>query len=162
MVAAATDHRRPARASHRFMRAFARLLAAAGLAVNAYVHAHLAPTFDGVVASVSQGDLFRLEAALGALAALLVLVWRRLPADLFAFVVAAGGLALLLIYRYVDVGELGPFPDMYDPSWSGEKLVALVSQAVAVLATAVLMLTMQRRRRRGARDRSMESGGLTE
>ncbi|WP_246531004.1 hypothetical protein [Streptomyces bathyalis] len=160
-MAAATDHRRPARASHRFLRALARVLAAAGLAVNAYVHAHLAPTFDGVVASVSQGDLFRLEAALGALAALLVLVWRRLPADLFAFVVAAGGLALLLIYRYVDVGEFGPFPGMYDPSWSVDKSVALVSQAVAVIATALLMLTTKRRRRPGARDRAMDSGGFT-
>lgn len=144
----ATDHRRPARGSHRFLRGAARVLAAAGLAVNAYVHAHLAPTYDGVAASVSQGDLFRLEAALGALAALLVLVWRRLPADLFAFVVAAGGLALLVIYRYVDVGQLGPFPDMYEPLWNGDKTVALVSQAVTVVATVLLMLTARRRRPR--------------
>jgi hypothetical protein len=125
------------------------VLAAAGLVVNAYVHAGLAPTYDGVVASVSQGDLFRLQAALGALAALLVLVWRRVPADLFAFVVAGGGLALLLLYRYVDVGELGPFPDMYETAWFGDKTVALVSQAVALVATALLLLTASRRRRPG-------------
>ncbi|WP_055485269.1 hypothetical protein [Streptomyces sp. WMMB 322] len=156
----ATDHRRPPRASHRFLRALARVLAAAGLALNAYVHADLAPAYDAVVAAVSQGDLFRLEAALGALAALLLLAWRRLPADFFAFAVAAGGLALLLIYRYADVGELGPFPDMYEPSWSRDKLVALVSQAVAVVATAVLMVTTPRRRRRGGPAGSAESGGF--
>lgn len=160
-MAAVTDHRRPARAAHRFLRAVARLVAAAGLAVNAYVHAHLAPAFDGVVASVSQGDLFRLEAALGALAALLVLVWRRLPADLFAFLVAGGGLALLLIYNYVDVGELGPFPDMYDPSWSGDKWVALVSQAVAFIAAALLTLTEPRRRRPRERQLPTDMGGFT-
>lgn len=159
-MAVATDHRRPPRASHRFVRAVARVLAAAGLGVNAYVHAGRAPTYDAVVASVSQGDLFRLEAALGALAALLVLAWRRLPADLFAFVVAAGGLALLLVYRYADVGELGPFPDMYEPTWSRDKLVALVSQAVAVIATVVLLVTTRRRRGRGEPGRSTGPGEL--
>ncbi|WP_314175345.1 hypothetical protein [Streptomyces winkii] len=147
---AATDHRRPARPSHRFSRLAARLVAAAGLAVNASVHAGLAPTYDGVAASVSQGDLFRLEAALGALAALLVLVWRRLPADVFAFVVAGGGLALLLIYRYADVGQLGPFPDMYEPLWNNDKRVAVISQAFTVVAAALLILTAPRRRRRRA------------
>jgi peptidoglycan/LPS O-acetylase OafA/YrhL len=145
-VAAVTDRRRPARASHRLLRGSARVLAAAGLAVNAYVHADLASGYDQVAASVSQGDLFRLEAALGALAALLVLVWRRLPADLFAFVVAAGGLALLLVYLYVDVGEFGPFPDMYEPEWYAEKTLAAVAQAVAVVAAVLLVLTTRRRR----------------
>ncbi|MCH6160369.1 hypothetical protein [Streptomyces marispadix] len=159
-MAAVTDHRRPARASHRLMRAIARVLAAAGLAVNAYVHADLASGYDQVAASVSQGDLFRLEAALGALAALLVLVWRRVPADLFAFVVAAGGLALLLVYLYVDVGELGPFPDMYEPQWYSEKTVAVVAQAVAVVSTVLLILTTRRRRRRGGEPFS-ETGGFT-
>lgn len=141
-----TDRRRPARRSHRFVRAAARVLAAAGLALNAYMHAHLAPTYDGVAASVGQGGLFRLEAALAALAAVLVLAWRRLPGDLFAFVVAGGGLALLLIYRYADIGQLGPFPDMYEPVWNNDKTTVLVSQAVTVISTALLMLTARRRR----------------
>lgn len=159
-MAAVTDHRRPARSSHRLLRTAARVLAAAGLAVNAYVHAGLAPTYDGVAASVTQGDLFRLQAALGALAALLVLVWRRVPADLFAFVVAGGGLALLLIYRYVEVGELGPFPDMYEPLWNGDKVLACVAQAVAVAATALLMSTAPRGRRRGEQAPVGETPGL--
>jgi hypothetical protein len=126
------------------VRGAARVLAAAGLAVDAYVHAHLADRYDAVSASISQGTLFRVEAALAALAALLVLVWRRLPGDLFAALVAAGGLALLLVYRYVDVGELGPVPDMYEPVWYGEKEVTVLAQAVAVLATLYLLLVRPR------------------
>jgi hypothetical protein len=133
-------------------RAVARVLAAAGLAVDAYVHADLAPRYDGIVASISQGDLFRIEAGLASLAALLVLVWRRLPADAFAFLVAAGGLALVLIYRYVDVGELGPVPDMYEPLWNNDKTLSAVSQGVAAVATGLLMLTSPGR---GARRRAL-------
>ncbi|MFI0897522.1 hypothetical protein [Streptomyces sp. NPDC020983] len=130
----------------------ARVLAAAGLAVDAYVHADLAPQYDVVKATVSQGDLFRIEAALSALAALLVLVWRRLPADLFGWLLAAGGFALIVIYRYVDVGKLGPVPDMYEPVWFTEKWVAAVAQLVTVAAGLVLipldLLAMRARRHR--------------
>lgn len=132
----------------------ARLLAAAGLAVDAYVHADLAPQYDAVVATFSQGGLFRFEAALAALAALLVLVWRRFLADLFGWLVAAGGFALLYIYRYVNVGKLGPIPNMYEPVWFTEKWVAAVAQLVAVAATTFLMaerLYERRRRRRTLR-----------
>jgi hypothetical protein len=118
----------------------ARLLAAAGLAVDAYVHADLAPQYDLVDAAVSQGDLFRVEAAVSALAALLVLAWRRLPADVFGWLVAAGGFALIMIYRYVDVGAFWPVPNMYEPVWFTEKWVAAIAQLVAVAATSALIV----------------------
>jgi hypothetical protein len=82
----------------------ARLTTAAALAMDAYIHAKLADHYDAVTANVSQGDLFRTEAALASLVALLVLVWRNPLADAFAWLVAAGGLAALLLYRYVDIG----------------------------------------------------------
>jgi hypothetical protein len=130
-----------------------RVLAAAGLAVDAYVHADLAQQYDAVKATVSQGDLFRAEAALSALAAVLVLVWRRFPGDAFGWLVAAGGFALLVVYRYVDVGKLGPLPDMYEPVWYTEKRVVAVAQLVTVAATTVLMAVdlLHRRRRRHLR-----------
>lgn len=132
----------------------ARLLAAAGLAVDAYVHADLAGQYDPVKATISQGDLFRIEAALSALAALLVLAWRRLPADVFGWLVAAGGFALIMIYRYVDVGKFGPIPDMYEPVWFTEKWVAAIAQLVTVAAAGVLIvwdLWGRRHRRRALR-----------
>lgn len=133
----------------------ARLLAAAGLAVDAYVHADLAPQYDLVDAAVSQGDLFRVEAALSALAALLVLAWRRLPADVFGWLVAAGGFALIMIYRYVDVGAFWPVPNMYEPVWFTEKWVAAIAQLVAVAAASALIAFdvwgARRRRHRSVR-----------
>ncbi|CAM5237835.1 hypothetical protein STENM327S_04073 [Streptomyces tendae] len=60
-------------------RGTAPVLAAAGLAVDAYLHAHLADRYDAITSMLSQGTLFRVEAALAALAALLVLLWRRPP-----------------------------------------------------------------------------------
>ncbi|MFI0990800.1 hypothetical protein [Streptomyces exfoliatus] len=123
-----------------------RVLAAAGLAVDAYLHAHLAERYDAVSATISQGTLFRIEAALAALAALLVLVWRSALADVFAWTVAAGGLAALLLYRYVDVGELGPLPNMYEPAWFTDKNIVVAAQVVALITTTLLLLTRRRRR----------------
>ncbi|MFD0025884.1 hypothetical protein [Streptomyces sp. NPDC058382] len=135
----------------RFVRGVARVLAAAGLAVTAYLHAHLAGRYDGVMADISQGTLFRIEAGMAALAALLVLVWRRWPADLFAWAVATGGVALLLIYRYADIGAWGPFPGMYEPSWYLDKRITVVAQAVAMVATVYLLLFRPLPRTRGGR-----------
>jgi hypothetical protein len=139
----------------RFLRGTARVLAAAGLAADAYVHAHLAERYDVVTtASLSQGTLFRVEAGLAALAALLVLVLHRALTDLFAWLVAAGGLALLLIYRYVDVGALGPVPNMYEPAWFSDKWLTVAGQGLAVLAITVLLLARPRGvRRRGRHSR---------
>lgn len=147
-VPATTDAPAHGSTSGRLLRGTARVLAAAGLAVDAYVHAHLAEQYDAVTADISQGTLFRIEAGMAALAALLVLVWRRWPADLFAWSVATGGLALLLIYRYADIGAWGPFPNMYEPVWFTEKRVSVVAQAVAMVATVYLLLFRPRRRAR--------------
>jgi plastocyanin len=123
-----------------------RLLVAAGLAVDAYVHADLAPAYDGIRASVSQGELFRIEAGLAAGAALLVLAVGRRAWFGVAVAVAAGGLGALLLYRYVDVGQLGPLPNMYEPSWFPEKTAAAVAEAAAaVLAAAGLFWGMRHR-----------------
>jgi plastocyanin len=130
-----------------------RLLVAAGLAVDAYVHADLAPVYDGIRASISQGDLFRIEAGVAAAAALIVLVAGRRAGFGLAFAVSASALGALLLYRYVDVGRLGPLPNMYEPSWFGEKTVAAVAEAAAVVLSAGALLWQVRHRQaaRGGR-----------
>jgi len=65
-----------------------RSLVVAGLAVDAYVHLHLAGAYDGNTAAISQGVLFRVEAAAAVAAALLVLLTRGRPGLLVAFLVA--------------------------------------------------------------------------
>src|SRR5581483_9364596 len=95
-----------------------RLLTAAGLALDAYVHADLAPTYDFSGKGISQGQLFRIEAAAAALAALLLIAFgtRRLVWA-YALLVATAGVGAVLLYRYVDVGALGPLRNMYEPVW---------------------------------------------
>lgn len=110
---------------------------AAGLGVDAYVHWHLAPGFDGVRGTaspqISQGQLFRVETALALIAMVLVLVTRRRLAAAVALLIAAGGLGAVLLFAYVDVGGWGPLPNMYDPFWYPEKTISAVAEAVAAL-----------------------------
>ena len=124
-----------------------RSLVVAGLAVDAYVHLHLAGAYDANTAAISQGALFRVEAAAAVAAALLVLLTRGRPGLVVAFLVAAGGVGAVLLYQYVDVGALGPFPDMYEPVSYPEKTFSLVAEAVAALAALATLLTELRRHR---------------
>ena len=125
------------------------LITAAGLAVDAYLHWHLAPNFDAFTGAasphISQGQLFRLEAVLAVIAMVLVLTTRHRLAAAFAFLVAAGGLGALLLYGYVDVGGFGPLPDMYDPVWYTEKTISAVAEAVAAVGALCLFLLPQTR-----------------
>lgn len=131
--------------------ALLRVLTAAGLAIDAYVHADLASTYDPVRHSISQGDLFRIEAAASALAALLILLTAHRAAWAFAFLVAASGLGAILLYRYVDVGTLGPLPNMFEPLWFPEKTTTAIAEACATAtALAGLAQSVVRRAAGGA------------
>jgi hypothetical protein len=128
-----------------------RVIAAAGLAVDAYVHADLAGQFDGNGTHLTQGTLFRLQAGLAALAALLVLVHGKRLAAAFALLIAGSALGAVLLYRYVDVGAIGPLPNMYEPIWYTEKTVTAIAEAVAAAAgAALLVIQLVPRRRTGA------------
>ncbi len=122
-----------------------RLLVAAGLAVDAYVHFDLASAYDTTSARISQGTLFQIEGAAAAVAAVLVIAFRRWITDVLAFLVAVGGFAAVVIYRYVDVGAFGPFPNMYEPIWYTEKTVSAVAELVAALAALPLVVLPRRR-----------------
>ncbi|QMU69375.1 hypothetical protein [Streptacidiphilus sp. P02-A3a] len=121
------------------VRTILRVGAAAGLWIDAGVHAQLAGRYDAVSAAVSEGTLFRVESGAAALAVVLVLAWRRPLGDLFAALTAGAGLAAILVYRYVDVGTLGPLPDMYEPVWFTDKVWALAGQALALGALVALL-----------------------
>ena len=125
-----------------------RLVAAAGLAYDAYAHFDLAGAFDANTAAISQGTLFRAEAVIAAIAALLVLLTRSRAAAALAVLVAGSALVAVLLYRYVDPGSLGPLPDMYEPTWYPEKTLSAVAEAAAFLAAGVLLLLRTTKRRR--------------
>lgn len=133
-------------------RAALTVVALAGLALDAYVHLDLASTYDGVKSSIlSQGDLFRAETALAILAAVALLLRPRRYTALFALLVAAGGLAAVLVYQYVDVGAFGPVPDMYEPVWYPEKTQSAWGEGIAAVASLALVIVIHLQTRRAAR-----------
>ncbi|MEU5599982.1 hypothetical protein [Streptomyces sp. NPDC020298] len=125
------------------VRVLLQVVTAAALAVDAYVHASLASPYDRVGQQISQGTLFRIEAAVASLAALLVLLlgrWR--PVWVFAFLVSVSALGAVLLYGYVNVGALGPLPNMYEPFWGPKRTGSAIAEAVgAVAALAGFLIT---------------------
>jgi hypothetical protein len=113
-----------------------RIATAAALGVDAALHWQNASAYDAVNATVSQGELFRVEAGLAVAVGLLVLLWPRRASWVAALAVAASALAAVLLYRYVDLGVLGPLPDIYENTWQvpGKLLSAYAEGAAAVLA----------------------------
>ncbi len=127
-----------------------RLLVAAGLAADAVVHWRFAPdmapgpnTPDDVIPG---DDLFRAQAIAAAVAAVLVLAWARRWTYAIAFLVAASAAGAVLLYHFVDFGQLGPIPRMYDPQWYADKTISLAGELVAALAALIGFLTVRRDR----------------
>jgi hypothetical protein len=115
---------------------------AAALGVDAVVHWQNASAYDAVTATVSQGALFRTEAVVAVVAGLLVLIRPRRSSWLAALLVAGSALGAVLLYRYVDVGVLGPLPDMYENTWQVPgKLLSAYAEGAAVILAALGLLT---------------------
>jgi hypothetical protein len=131
-----------------------RAITAAALVVDAVLHNDLvhryAPNQSG---GLSQGQLFRIEAVVAVLAALLLLITARWFAWAVAFAVAASALAAVLISTNYDIGAIGPIPDMYEPIWYGKKTLAVIAESIgtgtAIAGFALLRVSRLRRRRRG-------------
>ena len=134
----------------------ARAVTSAGLAVDAYVHADLAARYDlnRGSAAISQGDLFRVEAGVSALAALLILLSGAVAVSGYAFVVSASALGGLLLYLHFD-GSIGPLPNMYEPTTYPEKTLAAVAEGVAAVASLAAGVLRIARIRGSARTREL-------
>ena len=107
---------------------------AAGLAIDAYVHLNLASAYAEAGGVINESVLFRAEAVGALLAAAAVVLTGRRGAYLVALAVGASALAVMLVARYVDVGSIGPFPNLYDPTWYPEKLLAAFAEGTAIAA----------------------------
>lgn len=114
-----------------------RILIAAGLATDAWIHFDLARHYDVVKAQISEGTLFRLKSLVSAVSALLVVAFYRRITLALAFLVAASAIAAMLLSMYTDPGQIGPFPDMYEPTWFPEKTLALVAESAAGVAALI-------------------------
>jgi hypothetical protein len=123
-----------------------RVATAAALGIDAVVHARNASAYDAVKATVTQGQLFRVEAGLAVAVGVLVLVRPRRSSWVAALAVAASALAAVLLYRYVDLGALGPFPDMYETTWQVPgKLLSAYAEGAAVVLAGLGLLTRKKR-----------------
>ena len=126
-----------------------RLIVAAGLAADAIVHWRFAPDMapgPNTPDDVIPGDyLFYGQAIAAAVAAVLVLVWARRWTYAIAFVVAASAAGAVLLYYFVDFGQLGPIPRMYDPQWYADKTISFTGEAVATIGALIGFLTVHRR-----------------
>ena len=121
------------------------LVTAAALVVNAVIHLRLAGPFDAITGTlVSQGMLFRIQAAVNIAAAALLLTRSRWAAALAALV-AAGGLGLVVITTLVplDLTTIG-LPFLFEPVWYADKVVSALAQALA-LVTALAAALLARR-----------------
>jgi hypothetical protein len=135
------------------------VIAAVGLSIDAYVHFHLASAYSGVRSSVlSQGDLFRAEATVAVIAAAALLIRPRRYTAALAFLVAAGGTAAVVFYTYVNLGALGPLPNMYDPAWYTEKSVSAVAEGVAAVAPLLLLALLHAEWRQSSRATARSDG----
>lgn len=128
--------------------AFLAVAVAACLAIDAYVHVNDAADYDATRTSLlSQGTLFRIEGAIAISAAIALLASRRRYAWAIAGAVLAAGFSAVVLYTYVNVGKIGPVPNMYEPSWSlPGKTMSAWAEATGALLSVVGMLTSARRR----------------
>jgi hypothetical protein len=126
--------------SYRAVRIVLIVIVVAGLAIDAYVHFDLAKAYSPVKTStLSQGDLFRAEATVSILAALLLIFHPRRWTAAVAAVVAGAGLAAVLVYAYIDVPRIGPIPAMYDAVWYTEKTISAIGEGAAFVAALILV-----------------------
>jgi hypothetical protein len=135
--------------------ALQRILAAATAAlllIDAYVHFHDAGLYETVAtATLSQATLFRVQAAVAVVVAIALLIARRPAVWVIAVLVAGSAAGAVLLYTNVDVGKLGPLPDMYEPTWAlpGKRASAIAETTGTVLAVAGLALSLFSRLREG-------------
>ena len=111
-----------------------RFVAVAGLVVDVWVHATLESQYAGLGGTLTQGRLFGFEAVVAGAVALWLLVTGNRWAWTATFVVAASALGAVLLYRYVQVGSLGPLPNMYEPTWYFRKSLSAFAEGVAAVA----------------------------
>src|SRR3954469_17747708 len=112
-----------------------RVIAATCLGISAYVHLHLASRY-GLPGTISGETIFRVQGIVAATVGVLLLVTGNKWVWAAAAVVGLASFAAVMLYRYVNVGAIGPLPNMYDSTWqpSPDKLLsAIVEIAVPIL-----------------------------
>lgn len=119
------------------------VLAAAAFVIDAVVHATSASSYDPASGGlITEGNLFRAEAGLSALVAVLLLVRPSRSVWTLALATAVTALGAVVLYRYVNVGSIGPIPNLYEPTWQVPgKLLSAYAEASAAVISGVGAIT---------------------
>lgn len=125
-----------------------RLLTAAALGVSAYVHLHLAHLYSTLGSTITQADLFYAQGVIAIVVGVWLLATGMRLAWVAAALVGAASFGAVMLYRYVDVGAIGPIPNMYDASWlpSPDKALSAVAEAAVVIFALIGLATARGRR----------------
>ena len=129
------------------------VITAALLGVDAFVHLHYAHSYDQFKSStMSEGTLFRIQGVVAIVVGVLLLIWPGVLTWLLSLLVAGSAVVAVTLYTYVDVGALGPLPDLYEHTWSppGKVLSAVAELIAAILSIVGLTVALRRRRVRAA------------
>ena len=109
------------------------------LGIDAYVHLHDAHFYDSLASSsLSEGNLFRIQAIVAVVVAVALLIRPHPAVWAVAVLVTASAVGAVLLYTYVDVGALGPLPDLYEPTWvPAGKLAFAVAEGLGTLLAVI-------------------------
>ncbi|GAC1610014.1 MAG: hypothetical protein NVS3B26_14490 [Mycobacteriales bacterium] len=118
---------------------------AAMLTVDAGVHAQLARRAWNGWQLLTPAQLFGVEALAAAVVGLAVLASNRRLVWGGAALVALGGLAAVVLTRYVDVPAIGPIPSIYEPIWYGQKTWSAIAEGLGGIVAAAQLVELHRR-----------------
>ena len=122
------------------------LLAVVGLAIDAYVHFDVAHNYDAnATTTMSQGDLFRIEAVAAIVVAVLIIALPRWFTAALATLVALVAAVAVLYSVYNNIPSIGPAPKIYAEPWYGEKTLSFIAEVVAFVAAGALALVSRPR-----------------
>ena len=128
------------------------VVALVGLGIDAYTHLDLAHLYMGnTTGTVNEGVLFQIEAGLAIAAGVWLLLRPGVLSIIATVLITAGGAAALVVYRYYDIGKIGPIPNMHEPIWFTEKKWSLAGELIALVAALVLLAITALNRRRAPR-----------
>jgi len=123
------------------------------LGIDAYVHLHDAHFYDSAAtSSLSEGNLFRIQAIVAVVVAVALLIRPHPVVWAVAVLVTASAVGAVLLYTYVNVGALGPLPDLYEPTWvPAGKLASAVAEGLGTLLAITGFVVAVRTRPRATR-----------
>lgn len=125
-----------------------RVIGALALGYSAFLHARIASDSTPLAANgeIRLSGLFVAQAIAAAIVSLWVLVQGSRLAWMVFAVVAIGSFAAVVLSTYVTLPGIGPLPDIHDPVWYQDKVLAAIAAGVASVVALVALATGRRAR----------------